>query len=298
MPTLPARSSTTSTDIRDVLERASARETAARVAVGALARQLLAQFGIEVMSHVTLIGGVGIDESLAIPVDRIRAIPDDSPLRLRRSRVEQAMIAAIDRAKEAGDTLGGASRSSSTGLPVGLGSYVQWDRKLDGRLAQAIMSIPAIKAVGIGKGPEVARLPGSRIHDEIVPAPAGRHRPSGRRRGAADQQRGRPRGRRHQRRAAARQRLHEADRDADEAAAIGGPHDAGGIAGRHRTQRRLRCHRSSRRRRGDGEPGARGRLSREVHGGQPRRDLARRRGHVRGRARAIRRRRGLHAAGA
>ena len=79
------------------------------------------------------------------------------------------MIAAIDAAKEAGDTLGGAFEVVVTGLPVGLGSYVQWDRKLDGRLAQAIMSIPAIKAVGIGKGPEVARLPGSRIHDEIVP---------------------------------------------------------------------------------------------------------------------------------
>ena len=79
------------------------------------------------------------------------------------------MIAAIDQAKEAGDTLGGAFEVVVVGLPVGLGSYVQWDRKLDGRLAQAIMSIPAIKAVGIGKGPEVARLPGSRIHDEIVP---------------------------------------------------------------------------------------------------------------------------------
>ena len=90
--------------------------------------------------------------------------------------VEQQMIAAIDAAKEAGDTLGGAFEVVVTGLPVGLGSYVQWDRKLDGRLAQAIMSIPAIKAVGIGKGPDVARLPGSRIHDEIVPAG---DRPSG-----------------------------------------------------------------------------------------------------------------------
>ncbi len=156
-------------DIRDVLERASARETAARVAVGALARQLLAQFGIEVMSHVTMIGGVGIDESLAIPVERIRAIPADSPLGCADPVVEQAMIAAIDQAKDAGDTLGGAFEVVVVGLPVGLGSYVQWDRKLDGRLAQAIMSIPAIKAVGIGKGPEVACLPGSRIHDEIVP---------------------------------------------------------------------------------------------------------------------------------
>ncbi len=128
------------------------------------------------MSHVTSIGGVGIDESLSIPVDRIRAIPADSPLHCADAAVEQQMIAAIDAAKEAGDTLGGAFEVVVTGLPVGLGSYVQWDRKLDGRLAQAIMSIPAIKAVGIGKGPDVARLPGSRIHDEIVPAG---DRPSG-----------------------------------------------------------------------------------------------------------------------
>jgi chorismate synthase len=159
-------------DIRDVLERASARETASRVAVGSVARQLLAHFGIDVLSHVTMIGGVGIDESLAIPVERIRAIPPDSPLTCADTDVERAMIAAIDAAKEAGDTLGGAFEVVVTGLPVGLGSYVQWDRKLDGRLAQAIMSIPAIKAVGIGKGPEVARLPGSRIHDEIVPVGA------------------------------------------------------------------------------------------------------------------------------
>jgi chorismate synthase len=159
-------------DIRDVLERASARETASRVAVGSIARQLLAHFGIDVLSHVTMIGGVGIDESLAIPVERIRAIAPESPLNCADTDVERAMIAAIDAAKEAGDTLGGAFEVVVTGLPVGLGSYVQWDRKLDGRLAQAIMSIPAIKAVGIGKGPEVARLPGSRIHDEIVPTSA------------------------------------------------------------------------------------------------------------------------------
>ena len=168
-------------DIRDVLERASARETAARVALGALARQLLGRFGIEVMSHVTRIGSVGIDESLSIDVDRIRAIPDDSPLHCADLAIEQQMIAAIDAAKEAGDTLGGSFEVVVTGLPVGLGSYVQWDRKLDGRLAQAIMSIPAIKAVGIGKGPDVARLPGSRIHDEIVPAGDRPERPSGRR---------------------------------------------------------------------------------------------------------------------
>jgi chorismate synthase len=157
-------------DIRDVLERASARETAARVALGALARQLLGHAaGIDVLSHVTMIGGVGLDDALAVPVEQVRAIPDDSPLRCADPAIEQAMIAAIDRARDAGDTLGGAFEVIATGLPVGLGSYVQWDRKLDGRLAQALMSIPAIKAVGIGRGPDVARLPGSKIHDEIVP---------------------------------------------------------------------------------------------------------------------------------
>jgi chorismate synthase len=152
-----------------VLERASARETAARVAVASIARQLLEAFGIEVLSHVVEIGGVSVGASLAVPAPVARAIPADSPLHCADPGVEQQMIAAIDRAKEAGDTLGGAFEVIVTGLPAGLGSHVQWDRKLDGRLAQALMSIPAIKAVGIGIGPQVASLPGSRIHDEIVP---------------------------------------------------------------------------------------------------------------------------------
>jgi chorismate synthase len=156
-------------DMRDVLERASARETAARVAVAAIARQLLGHFEVDVLSHVISIGGVGLPESLAVAADQIRSIPAESPLHCVDSAIEQRMIAAIDAAREAGDTLGGAFEVVVTGLPVGLGSHVQWDRKLDGRLAQAIMSIPAIKAVGIGKGPAVAFLPGSRIHDEIVP---------------------------------------------------------------------------------------------------------------------------------
>src|SRR5690606_24046908 len=156
-------------DIRDVLERASARETAARVALGALARQLLARFGIEVLSHVTAIGGVSVDDPLAVGVEQVRAIPDDSPLHCADPVIERQMVAAIDQAREAGDTLGGAFEVIVCGAPVGLGSYVQWDRKLDGRLAQALMSIPAIKAVGIGRGPDVARLPGSRIHAAIVP---------------------------------------------------------------------------------------------------------------------------------
>ena len=108
------------------------------------------------------------------------------------------MIAEIDRCRDAGDTAGGAFEVIARGLPVGLGSYVQWDRKLDGRLAQAMMSIPAIKGVGIGIGPKAASVPGSQMHDEIVPAPEPHQAAD--RRGAADEQRRRPRGRRHQRR--------------------------------------------------------------------------------------------------
>src|SRR6266849_5487205 len=143
-------------DMRNVLERASARETAARVAVGAIARQLLRTVGAEIVSHVISIGPAAV----ADPV------------------VEQQMIAEIDRARDAGDTMGGSFEVIAHGVPPGLGSYVQWDRKLDGRLAQALMSIPAIKAVGIGRGPDVASLPGSRIHDEILPR-AGTRPPSG-----------------------------------------------------------------------------------------------------------------------
>ena len=159
-------------DIRDILERASARETTARVAAAAIARQLLAHFDIDVVSHIFNLGGVSIPNPLALDaytlVDRIKALPDDSPLRCVDPEVEARMVAEIDKARVAGDTLGGAFEVIARNLPPGLGSHVQWDRKLDGRLAQAIMSIPAIKAVGIGLGPRVADLPGSQVHDEIV----------------------------------------------------------------------------------------------------------------------------------
>ncbi len=156
-------------DVRDVLERASARETAARVAAGSLARQLLGQFGIRIASHVSVIGDVMIPADRAVSHAEAEAIPDDAPLRCIDPDVQQRMIAAIDRARDAGDTLGGAFEVIATGIPPGLGSYVQWDRKLDGRLGQALMCIHAIKAVGIGIGPEVAIRPGSRVHDEILP---------------------------------------------------------------------------------------------------------------------------------
>jgi chorismate synthase len=159
-------------DIRDVLERASARETAARVAAGAVARQLLAHFGIETVNHVVAINGIGLADPAAVTFEQARAIPSDSALRCVDPVIEQRMIEEIDRAREAGDTAGGAFDVIVRGLPAGLGSYVQWDRKLDGRLAQALMSIPAIKGVGIGLGPLVAALPGSRVHDEILPGTA------------------------------------------------------------------------------------------------------------------------------
>jgi len=160
-------------DMRNVLERASARETAARVAVGGIARQLLRAIGTELASHVTTIGSESIADPLALTFEEVRRIHVDSPLHCADPDVEQRMIAQIDRAREAGDTMGGSFEVIAHNVPPGLGSYVQWDRKLDGRLAQALMSIPAIKAVGIGRGTAVASLPGSRVHDEIVPTRPG-----------------------------------------------------------------------------------------------------------------------------
>ena len=161
-------------DLRDILERASARETAARVAAGALAKQLLAAAGIGITSHVFTVGSVTLPDHERVQFSQATALADDAPLRCVDEALEQRMIAEIDRAREAGDTLGGAFEVIATGVPVGLGSYVQWDRKLDGRLAQALMSIPAIKAVGVGIGPDAASRPGSRVHDEIVPGDGAR----------------------------------------------------------------------------------------------------------------------------
>ena len=157
------------TDVRDILERASARETAARVAAGAVARHLLATVGVRLTSHVFQVGAARLAEGTVVTFDQAAALPDDSPFRCVDGAIERQMMAEVDAAKEAGDTRGGAFEVIAAGLPVGLGSYTQWDRKLDGRLAQALMSIPAIKAVGIGLGPEVAARPGSRVHDEMVP---------------------------------------------------------------------------------------------------------------------------------
>jgi chorismate synthase len=153
-------------DLRDVLERASARETTARVACGALARQLLAHFGVEIHSHVIQLGGIP-DKPLELTFDQIAAIADDSPLRCGDEPAQQKMLALIDKAKSEGDTLGGVFEVVARGVVPGLGSHTAWDLKLDGRLAQAVMSIPAVKAVALGAGTEASSLPGSEVHDEI-----------------------------------------------------------------------------------------------------------------------------------
>jgi len=153
-------------DLRDILERASARETAARVAVGALARLLIKEIGIEISSHTAMIGGIP-EEPISATWEQIAALTDDSPLRCVDQEIEQRMIALIDATKEAKDTLGGIFEVVARGAVAGLGSHTQWNRKLDGRLAQAVMSIHAVKAVEIGAGVGVSRITGSHIHDEI-----------------------------------------------------------------------------------------------------------------------------------
>jgi chorismate synthase len=154
-------------DARDILERASARETAARVAAGAVARRLLAEVGISVGSHVVALGGVVARPPEVLP-DDLDAAADPSPVRCLDAAAEGRMIDAIDAAKRAGDTLGGVVEVVARGVPAGLGSHVSWDRKLDGRLAGALMSIQAIKGVEVGLGFEAAARPGSRVHDAIV----------------------------------------------------------------------------------------------------------------------------------
>lgn len=157
-------------DVRDILERASARETTARVACGAVAKKLLAEFGVRVGSHVVSIGPVEAGEVEELPED-LNAATDASPVRCLDEASAARMMAEIDGAKERGDTLGGIFEVVVTGLPVGLGSHVSWDAKLDGRLAGAVMSIQAVKGVEIGVGFEGARRPGSEVHDPIVRAP-------------------------------------------------------------------------------------------------------------------------------
>jgi chorismate synthase len=152
-------------DLRDILERASARETAARVAAGAFARLLLKEMGVEIASHTAMIGGVP-DDPISADWEQIIA-SDDSPVRCADKEAERRMIALIDETKQAKDTLGGIFEVVARGVIAGLGSHTQWDRKIDGRIAQAIMCVPAVKAVEIGAGVGVSRAVGSQIHDEI-----------------------------------------------------------------------------------------------------------------------------------
>jgi len=160
-------------DLRDVLERASARETAARVAAGAFAKMLLAELaGIEVRSGVRALGAVGADAPPPTWDDLLR-MDDGSPLRAVDPALEPEMLRLVERAQEEGDTLGGAVTVIAHGVPAGLGSHTHWDEKLDGRLAQAAMSVPAVKAVEIGAALAASRGFGSAAHDPIVPGGAG-----------------------------------------------------------------------------------------------------------------------------
>ncbi|MCX5686707.1 MAG: chorismate synthase [Candidatus Omnitrophica bacterium] len=153
-------------DIRSVLERASARETAARVAVGALAKILLSEFDIRITSHVIMIGTI-LSKQAGLSFSQILTVSERSPVRCADPSTSRLMCKEIDRAIKEGDTLGGVFEIIVEGVPPGLGSYVQWDRRMDANLARAIMSIPAIKGMGIGLGFEAARRRGSMVHDEI-----------------------------------------------------------------------------------------------------------------------------------
>lgn len=154
-------------DLRNILERSSARETTVRVAVGAVARALLSHFGVRIGGHVKCIGDVEAPE-VDLPLEELIALTEASPVRVADKETEERMIAAIDAAKADGDTLGGIVETIVEGVPIGLGSHVQWDRKLDGRIAQAVVSIQAFKGVEFGLGFEAGRRRGSKVHDPIL----------------------------------------------------------------------------------------------------------------------------------
>jgi len=154
-------------DIRDILERASARETTARVAIGGFAKQLIKPFGIEVLGYVVSIGATVARTSEKLSMTDLKRVTEESQVRVADPVAERAIIEEIDACKKTGDTLGGIVEIVATGLPVGLGSHVQWDRKLDGRLAHALMSLQATKGVEFGIGFEAGRVRGSALHDEI-----------------------------------------------------------------------------------------------------------------------------------
>ncbi len=167
-------------DLRDVLERASARESAARVAAGALAKLLLAHLGVEIRSGVRFLGPIGVERPVPSWND-IELVDDSSPLRAIHRDLEEQMVELVDRAKNDGDTLGGAVTVIAHNVPAGLGSYVHWDEKLDGRLARALMSVPAVKAIEIGAAITASSGLGSRAHDAIGYSPEdGWQRPTNR----------------------------------------------------------------------------------------------------------------------
>ncbi|EKN69603.1 chorismate synthase [Neobacillus bataviensis LMG 21833] len=155
-------------DMRNVLERSSARETTVRVAAGAVAKKLLSLVGIELVAHVIEIGGIKANVDSSLSTTELKERTESSPVRVADPNVEQEMMNAIDEAKKNGDSIGGVVEVIATGMPAGVGSYVHYDRKLDGKLAAAIMSINAFKGVEIGIGFEAARKPGSEVHDEIL----------------------------------------------------------------------------------------------------------------------------------
>ncbi|HJU74899.1 MAG TPA: chorismate synthase, partial [Gemmatimonadaceae bacterium] len=156
-------------DARDILERASARETTARVAAGAICKRLLKEFGIDVGSHVVHLGGIDAARPDILPAE-INRVADASPVRMLDAAAAERVITRIDEIKRAGNTLGGICEVVVSGAPVGLGSHVSWDRKLDGRIGAAMLSIPAVKGVEIGIGFSAARLTGAEVHDEIEAA--------------------------------------------------------------------------------------------------------------------------------
>jgi chorismate synthase len=155
-------------DMRNVLERSSARETTVRVAAGAVAKQILAHLGIKVAGHVLEIGGVKAKNLSFSSLEELQQVTEQSPVRCFDKEAEAKMIEAIDEAKKNGDSLGGIVEVIVEGVPVGVGSYVHYDRKLDAKIAAAIVSINAFKGVEFGVGFEAARLPGSEVHDEII----------------------------------------------------------------------------------------------------------------------------------
>ncbi|XJZ26044.1 chorismate synthase [Bacillota bacterium Lsc_1132] len=155
-------------DMRNVLERSSARETTVRVAAGAVAKKLLSLVGIEIVSHVVEIGGISASVDGTLPIDILKEKTEASPVRCADSEAAEKMMEAIDQAKQNGDSIGGVVEVIATGMPAGVGSYVHYDRKLDAKIAAAIVSINAFKGVEFGIGFEAAKKPGSEVHDEII----------------------------------------------------------------------------------------------------------------------------------